>query len=402
MWHSPFWLWCALPAITMSLGWGLRGSIGGGPLGAMIPGAMIGLALCLLLGRRSDAGRIAAMAAIGVGFGGQETYGQTVGLSLQPETFRWAILGFALKGAAWGLLGGAFLGIALGRIPVKRAAIGLCLMALGTWNGWRMIDNPKLLYFSNRLDRPREELWAGLVLGGLFLLAWLRARVPSRFALYGAIGGGAGFAFGASLQPWGRDVWAAMPLGWWKAMELTFGALLGLGYGLCAWHLRDELTAPAGDKAGPPTRETIALGHACLAIALAILVDQFLPVRFGYTLGGAALAFLVLISDSIAWQTAITATYAAFAWDLLENQKLLPEPVLWIWVVATTAVVAVVAARHARPRPMYLLLIWAAIATDFRHLLPPAPIGAGAVTMLIVFVLQGAVLHAWTWREQTR
>jgi hypothetical protein len=400
--QSLFWFWCAFPAITMSLGWGLRGSIGGGPLGAMIPGAMIGLALCLLLGRHSDAGRIAAMAAIGVGFGGQETYGQTVGLSLQPETFRWALLGFAIKGAAWGLLGGAFLGIALGRVPVKRTAIGLCLMAFGTWIGWRIIDHPKLLYFSNRLDRPREELWAGLVLGGLFLLAWLRARVPWRFAVAGAIGGGVGFAFGACLQPWGRDLWAAMPLGWWKAMELTFGALLGLAYGVCAWHLRNELTAPAGDKGGAPTRETVALGHACLAIALAILVDQFLPVRFGYTLGGAALAFLVLISDSIAWQTAITATYAAFAWDLLENQKLLPEPVLWLWVAATTAVVAVVVARHARPRPMYLLLMWTAIATDFRHLLPPDAIGAGAVTMLIVFVLQGAVLHAWTWRERPR
>ena len=88
----------------MSLGWGLRGSIGGGSLGAMIPGAMIGLVLCLLLGRQSDAGLIAAFAAVGVGFGGQETYGQTVGLSLQPDTFWWAILGFVIKGAAWGLL----------------------------------------------------------------------------------------------------------------------------------------------------------------------------------------------------------------------------------------------------------------------------------------------------------
>jgi hypothetical protein len=378
----------------MSLGWGLRGSIGGGPLGAMIPGAMIGLALCLLLGRSADAGRIAAMAAIGVGFGGQETYGQTVGLSLQPETFRWAILGFAIKGAAWGLLGGAFLGIALGRIPVKRAAIGLCLMAVGTWIGWLAINNPKLIYFSNRVDRPREELWAGLLLGGFFLLAWLRARVPWLFAMYGAIGGGVGFAFGASLQPWGRDFWAAMPLGWWKAMELTFGALLGLAYGLCAWRLRQELAAPAPDKTGPRFGDVAALAHACLAIALAIVVDQFLPVRFGYTLGGAALAFLVLISDSIAWQTAITATYAAFAWDLLKNQKLLPEPVLWLWVIATTAVVAVVVARHARPRPMFLLLTWTAVATDFRHILPPAPIGPAQVAMLTVFVLFAAAIHA--------
>jgi hypothetical protein len=394
MQRPPFWLWLLFPAITMSLGWGLRGSIGGGPLGAMIPGAMIGLVLCLLLGRTSDAGRIAAMAAIGVGFGGQETYGQTVGLSLQPETFRWAILGFAIKGAAWGLLGGAFLGIALGRIAVKRVATVLCLMALGTWIGWLAVNHPKLIYFSNRVDRPREELWAGLVLGGLFLLAGLRARVPWLFALYGAAGGGIGFAFGASLQPWGRGVWAAMPLGWWKAMELTFGALLGLAYGACAWRLRQELAASPPGKIAARVRDGIALAHACLAIALAIVVDQLLPVRFGYTLGGAALALLVLISQSIAWQTAITATYAAFAWDLLKNQKLLPEPILWIWVIATTAVIAVVVTRHARPRPMFLLLTWTAVASGFRHILPPTAIGPEQVTMLTVFVLFAGLVHA--------
>ena len=69
--NHPLWLWCLFPAFAMSLGWMLRGYIGGGPLGAMIPGAMIGLALCLLLGRERDAGLIAAFAAIGVGFGGQ-------------------------------------------------------------------------------------------------------------------------------------------------------------------------------------------------------------------------------------------------------------------------------------------------------------------------------------------
>ena len=226
----PLWQWCLLGAIAMSLGWGLRGSIGGGSLGAMIPGAMIGLVLCLLLDRHSDSGLIAAFAAIGVGFGGQETYGQTVGLSLQPETFWWAILGFVIKGAVWGLLGGAFIGIALDRQRHTTAQLlaGFAIMVLGTWLGWQYLNSPKLVYFSNRFDQPREELWAGLWLGGLLLLAWVRSRVPSLFALYGAIGGGIGFGLGASLQPMGRVVWAGMPLGWWKAMELTFGGLLGL------------------------------------------------------------------------------------------------------------------------------------------------------------------------------
>ena len=391
----PLWQWCLLGAIAMSLGWGLRGSIGGGSLGAMIPGAMIGLVLCLLLNRHSDAALVAAFAAIGVGFGGQETYGQTVGLSLLPETFWWAILGFVTKGAVWGLLGGAFIGIALDRHRYTTAQLlaGFGIMVLGTWLGWQYLNSPKLIYFSNRFDRPREEVWAGLWLGGLLLLAWLRARIPSLFALYGAIGGGIGFGVGASLQPLGRAVWAGMPLGWWKAMELTFGGLLGLAYVLCAWRLRNQL-AGAPSTAPPPLKLRRASGAlaALLAIGLAIVAGQYLPVRFDYTIAGAVLASLVLFSESLAWQTAITATVAAFGWDFLDYQTFAPLPLAWTILVATTAAVAVLVARYPRTRAMLLLLTWAAVVSSFRYLFPPSSVGPEVVTMLTVFVVLALIL----------
>ncbi|HEU4926752.1 MAG TPA: hypothetical protein VFT24_06875 [Vicinamibacterales bacterium] len=387
------WYWCLLAAVAMSLGWGLRGSIGGGSLGAMIPGAMIGLVLCVLLDRHSDAGLIAAFAAVGVGFGGQETYGQTVGLSLQPETFWWAILGFVIKGAAWGLLGGAFIGIALERQRHTTAHLvaGFAVMVLGTWGGWRFVNSPKLIYFSNLLDRPREELWAGLWLGGLVLLAWLRARVPSVFALYGAIGGGIGFGVGASLQPMGRAVWAAMPLGWWKAMELVFGGILGLAYLLCAWRLRDHLAGTRATVAAatPLPRAFLA---AVVSIGLAIVAGQYLPVRFDYTIAGTVLATLLLFSESLAWQTAITATFAAFAWDFLDYQRFAPLPLAWTMVIATTAVVAAIVARHPRTRAMLLLVTWTAVASAFRYFLPPSAVGRETVTMLTVFVVLALVM----------
>ena len=387
------WYWCLLAAVAMSLGWGLRGSIGGGSLGAMIPGAMIGLVLCVLLDRHSDAGLIAAFAAVGVGFGGQETYGQTVGLSLQPDTFWWAILGFVIKGAAWGLLGGAFIGIALERQRHTTAHLvaGFAIMVLGTWAGWRLVNSPKLIYFSNLLDRPREELWAGLWLGGLVLLAWLRARVPSVFALYGAIGGGIGFGVGASLQPMGRAVWAAMPLGWWKAMELVFGGILGLAYLLCAWRLRDHLAGTRATVAAatPLPRAFLA---AVVSIGLAIVAGQYLPVRFGYTIAGTALAALLLFSESLAWQTAITATFAAFAWDFLDYQRFAPLPLAWTMIIATTAVVATIVARHPRTRAMLLLVTWTAVASAFRYFLPPSAVGRETVTMLTVFVVLALVM----------
>ncbi len=387
------WHWCLLGAVTMSLGWGLRGSIGGGSLGAMIPGAMVGLVLCWLLERRADAGLIAAFAAIGVGFGGQETYGQTVGLSLVPETFWWAILGFTIKGAVWGLLGGAFIGIALDRQRHTNAKLlgGFAVMVLGTWLGWQYLDHPKLIYFSNRFDQPREEVWAGLWLGGLLLLVWLRSRVPSLFALYGAIGGGIGFGVGASLQPLGQAAWAGMPLGWWKAMELTFGAIVGLAYVLCAWRLRHQLAGSASTVVGghPLAR---ALPAAILAIGIVIVADQYVPVRFDYTIAGAVLASLVLFSESLAWQTAITATVAAFGVDFLEHQTFIPVPLAWTILVASTAVVAALVARHPRPRAMLLLLTWTAVVSAVRYLLPPASAGPEVVTMLTVFVALALVL----------
>ena len=389
----PLWYWCILGAVAMSLGWGLRGSIGGGSLGAMIPGAMIGLVLCLMLDRRSDAGLIAAFAAIGVGFGGQETYGQTVGLSLQPDTFWWAILGFVIKGAAWGLLGGAFIGIALERErhTTTRLLTGFAIMAFGTWLGWQYLNNPKLIYFSNRLDRPREELWAGLWLGGLLLLAWLRSRVPALFALYGAIGGGIGFGLGASLQPMGRVVWAAMPLGWWKAMELTFGALLGLAFVLCAGRLRNQLAvAPSTPTVSFPLPRAF-LG-AVIAIALAVVIPQYVPARFEYTIAGAVLASLVLFSESLAWQTAITATCAAFGWDFLDYQTFAPRPLAWAFLIVLTAAVTVAVARYPRTRAMVLFLTWLAVDNAFRYLLPPSEVGREVVTMLSVFVLLAVVM----------
>ena len=223
------------------------------------------------------------------------------------------------------------------------------------------------------------------------LLAWLRSRVPSLFALYGAIGGGIGFGVGASLQPIGRAVWAGMPLGWWKAMELTFGGLLGLAYVLCAWRLRHQL-AGTGSTAAARSPLPRAFLAAIIAIGLAIVSGHYVPARFDYTIAGAVLASLVLFSESLAWQTAITATVAAFGWDFLDYQTFAPLPLAWTLLVATTAVVAVIVARYPRTRAMLLLLTWIAVASAFRYLLPPSGVGREAVTMLAVFVVLALVM----------
>lgn len=395
--RSSLWMWYLFPALTMSLGWGLRGFIGGGFLGAMIPGAMIGLALCYLLGRERDAAFIAAFAAVGVGFGGQETYGQTVGLSLISETFVWAITGFALKGAIWGFLGGAVLGIAftIDRYARRDVVAGFACMIAGTFAGWKLINEPKLIYFSNRLDRPRAEIWAGLLLGALLLLLWMGwrggARLPWRFALWGALGGGVGFASGAALQVWGRWNGLPMPVGWWKIMEFTFGALLGLAYGHCASVHRGELAANSLPERRPAVPASLAA--AIVALAIALVLSQGLKVRFPQTIAGALLLSAALYWDVLARHIAVTVTYCAYAIDLQRNRLDYPPALMWVFIVITTIAVAVFMTRSPRVRSAFLLLTVSAVAMALlKTFLPPWGRGEAVGTQCAFVALALAVI----------
>jgi hypothetical protein len=331
----------------MSLGWGLRGYIGGGPLGAMIPGAMVALALCLLLDRDGDdAGVIAAFGAVGIGFGGQMTYGQTVGYSVAADTMWWGLLGLGVKGAIWGFLGGAVLGVAFlrNRYESRDTVFGLLLMVAGTWLGWRLINEPRLIYFSNPLDRPRPEVWAGLFVGAAFLLVWLRSRnstsLPLRFALWGLAGGGIGFFVGGLLQSLGRQFAPGLIHDYWKLMEFTFGFSFGAALGRCAWRCRSELAA----RHATPRRP---LAIVAIPLIAALATTDALPSRFDYTIAGAALLAAALYSASAAWQIAITMTYCAFSIDFVRSRPEMNQPALWAAVAITTVVVGIWVARRS-------------------------------------------------------
>lgn len=400
----PRWLWLAFPAVAMSVGWGMRGYIGGGFLGAMIPGALVGLALCLLLHREAGAGTIAAFAAIGVGFGGQETYGQTVGLSFRPETFNWAMLGFALKGGAWGLLGGAAMGAAFLRERYRRLDLMFALLAMvvGTWIGWRLVDDPKLLYFSDRFDRPRPELWAGLWAGGIAFLGWLQlrggARLPAKLAAWGALGGAVGFPLGAAVQVVGHTCQLPLQLGWWKVMELIFGACLGLAYGYAAWRLKAELAG--GSVAAAPRRWWYHAVYAGFGIMCLMISPAMLTSRFSYTITGAVMLGLVLFREALGWHSAITVTCCAFAYDFLRNRPQLPAPATWAFVVALTIVAAVIVARKPRVWPMFALLTWASIGVSLVK--SNIPLTWGKLEMMeAVFVAMGVVITLWAKRMMT-
>jgi hypothetical protein len=372
--HSNRVLFLLFPALTMSLGWALRGFIGGGPLGAMIPGAMVALALALLLKLPSGAAaRAAAFGAVGVGFGGEMTYGQTVGFAGQAGSMGWGLLGLALKGGVWGLLGGAVVatGFLRGAFSSRRIVGAFTLMVAACWAGWRFVNHPKLIYFSNLADRPREEVWAGLLAAGIAVVLVMRNSVVTRFALLAAVGGFVGFGGGGLFISLHRILltdWKWLPS--WKLMEYTFGLFFGLALAAAAWSVREALAREADEDVTPPEWPQ-ALGTTVFAVFASVLMAEKLGARFEYLIVGAMLMSTLLAVRWLAWHVALTMTFACFSWDLAENvcerMQLAPMMAGWIFVAVSSVWFWWTLDRRVRREPSpvrfgFLLLVWTSMS----------------------------------------
>jgi hypothetical protein len=383
----------------MSLGWGLRGFIGGGPLGAMIPGAMVVMALCLLLRRTSTEdwpanGVAAAFGAVGVGFGGQMTYGQTIGLTLHDETAAWGLLGLTLKGAIWGLLGGAVIACGLQPPPLRRILAGSGALMLACFIGWKFINEPKLIYFSDPVNKPRVEIWAGLLLAALAFLFVVRSRVAWNFAWIACIGGGAGFGIGGWINALGRTSGIQTPVDWWKIMEFTFGYLFGAALGFACWKFQDQLAAtPQGQ---PSWTSLLLLPFAPLIVA----AEEGLGYRFTYTVAGAVLLPLAARHARFAWQTAISATCIAFSVDFLQSRPDWNQTLLWAAVAAISiALFWLVDRKRMELLWMLLFLTWfSTLDSHLKSWLPPfvwqSPKSWAHAHVEIVFTVL-AILVTW-------
>ena len=376
-----------LPTVAMSLGWGLRGTIGGSQIGAMIPGAMVTLCLCLLLGWRNSVGIVAAIGTVAVGLGGQETYGQTIGFLREINTVGWGLTGLTIKGAAWGLSGGVLIGLGFvhSKYRWNEIAIGLGLMILGTWLGREFIDKPRYVYFSNPIDKPREEIWVGLILGSLALVLYLsalgRERVSRSFAFGGMLAGAIGFGGGSLFLAMGNRFpkpYSGWP--WWKCMEFSFGALYGLGLGALAYIWRDELRQVDRSMDGTrrvdplevvPINFMIEIG---LAVSLAVIQANFSWIKYrgAYSILGPILILHALQSNRLAWHIAMSATFCGFFRDFLDGGV----ERNWFgaeWntglnvALGTLAFVAVVVALDLRKSltPAVALLLMSWVATPF-------------------------------------
>lgn len=406
-----FWTYLLFPGIAMLLGWGLRGYIGGGPFGAMIPGAMVALAISILIGLKPGyTSLVVVFGVVGVGLGGEMTYGQTLGFLRNPDTVWWGTLGTTLKGAVWGIGAGAILGLGLlrNRVSKKTIIISLLLLLIGLILGFKLINDPKVIYFSDPLNRPRSESWAGLLFGSLALIGYLKIKIEPvdfniilRFAKWGLISGGFGFGLGGLWMVLGSRLPDVMFSSWWKMMEFTFGLLFGMGLGYAAWKSRDQINKKSEIEEETSIRLWQELGlilliALCVYLVIPALLEpladrmsytdglingafgDFLRIFVNYAFYGFIMISIVLNKNMLAWQIGITLTFSHTAIDWARDLKPTPETTLSPWiqlfiVTISTLLIAYLVAVYRRKininNSMMQILVWATGAVAFISLL---------------------------------
>ena len=216
----------ALTALSLSIGWGIRGNFGH-EIGALIPGALAAIAVVLTIGRSDWLERIGYFAffgAIGWSFGGSMSYGQVLGYTHSGHSLS-VIYGFAslfVIGFLWGAIGGA--GTALSAL-LTRKRLAEFLMPLGLiFLAWWLQDRFEEWYVSVNSDfRQTSPLywydtdWLGVLVAfavvAIYCLVRRRVDEASSLILHMSVGWWVGFVLlvlvlGLRMTPPRGDNWA--------------------------------------------------------------------------------------------------------------------------------------------------------------------------------------------------
>lgn len=434
----------SLAALSMSVGWGLRGDYGH-EAGAMMPGALFGLALCLAAGRADWVRRgatIAALCAIGWAFGGQMSYGMVIGYTAHAD-FRNVLYGYAslfVIGGLWGAVGAGILALAL---TMRRSELNdFTGPLIVVYAGWKLLDfsgatewldvrwNPydvdwvaacsalviALAYgvmvarareacrligalaagwmlgfglltvaLGLRMTPPRSDNWAGCVglCAALCIYLWrMHHRAALSMMIYGALAGGAGFAIGDFVQMLGRAQWG--PIG-------RFPALQGLGY----WKWMEQLFG-------------LIMG-AGVAFGISRMTNLKLAPPAEDESNGcsrdAALLFLLL---AIPWEN-FPRNVSRWVEDGHLGESLLGlAPARWFGLIAILLTIMVIAAIRRyragtlplipadpfqRLQWLFLILLWFFLAADFTQSFPSMK----SRSVLLVHVTFWLTALACTW-----
>ncbi len=409
-----------LAALAMSVGWGWRGDYGH-EAGAMVPGALLGLAICLASGRADwikRASLLAFLGAIGWAIGGQMSYGIVIGYTA-ASSFPDVLYGYAclfVIGALWGGVGAGILALGITearsalekfvgplvafyvvltglnlsgitdrlnerwslhdsdwviataallvagvyaalRPPARKACTLIAVLASGWWLGLLVF----VLLLNWRMTPPRSDNWAGCAGLWVALLIYLyrtQNRVALRLSLIGLLAGGIGFAVADGVNMAGRAKW-----GWLGSSE-TLRALN-------SWKWMEQLF-------GFIMGFGVAFGFAQAARNVAPPVEDETPGRLHFV----ALLFLLLAMqwenlprNVQTWTEKNYLTEGLFGispqkWLLLVAVLLSLLIVLVLWQYHRSGLPMIPADAFGRAQMLFLLLLWIALVADFTRVIP--------------------------------
>jgi hypothetical protein len=266
-----------LCALSLSIGWGIRGNFGH-EYGAMIPGALTAIA-AVLMSERADWWRrvsyFAMFGAIGWSFGGSISYMWVIGYThsghLPSQVYGFACL-FVI-GFLWGALGGA--GTALPACLDREKLIGLFPPMLTVFGIWliKYYANPLLAPTGegdNRHENPLYWYDASWVAALLALVAGLIfAAVRRRIDL-------------------GTSLVLHLAIGWWVAFLLMVFMVDVLG-------IEFRMTPPRGDNWAGAVGMTAGMFIWCLRRDLLPVAHASLVAGVVGGFGFATAAFLKLV-----------------------------------------------------------------------------------------------------------
>ena len=272
----PFYL---LTALSLSIGWGIRGNFGH-EYGAMIPGALAAMAAVLLSGRADWHRRVAYFGffgALGWSFGGSMSYMHVIAYTHSGHSPS-ALYGFAclfVVGFLWGAVGGA--GTALPAFLERERLTALFGPLTAVFCAWLLEDLANALWLAGDPALRHEDplYW--------FDTDWVAAGL--------AVCVGLGWALVRRRFDDGSSLILHLALGWWAGFLLLVN-LLGL-----------RMTPPRGDNWAGCVGMTIGLWvwlqrRGLHGATLASLVTGFIG-GFGFATG----QLLKLIGLTTAWQT---------------------------------------------------------------------------------------------------
>ena len=192
-------VYCVLAGLIMAYGWGYRGTVGHEG-GAMAPGALLGLVLCLGSGRLDWHRRsvVAGLfAAVGWSWGGSLSYMEQTLYALS-DSFPDVLYGYTMLfflGGLWAGIGGAVLGLALTepRSELERLVrpfTAICVAFLIGYLYFFFVDDHKQAYETVTVRHFHDGDWLpaliALVVSGVYWVARPKDRPATNLFLAGS------------------------------------------------------------------------------------------------------------------------------------------------------------------------------------------------------------------------